>query len=315
MSLALRKIDPQEMTEMEKVKGFFLSAVWRDSAESGYEVHGVYRNSSPLPIALLSTFSYKKLGKSLLITPPMAPHCGFEILNIPENAVKRQSTTKQILRTVADKFHDSKAYIDLAFPYDAVDMQPFKECDFEIEVGYTFLLDLDLKSEDDLLSGMTSERRKNLRDGRSLNLSTRLNPPVDDVVSLVNQTLSGQGVTSHDKTLRNLLKANSHQIFSIGVFDGDQMTATAIIGMDARRAHYLAGGTQKTSAAAGPLSLWEAIKESKKRGAKEFDFLGSSVPAIERYFRAFGGELTPYFRIRRNTALVDFLKSTKERFH
>jgi hypothetical protein len=32
-------------------------------------------------------------------------------------------------------------------------------------------------------------------------------------------------------------------------------------------------------------------------GFKTFDFEGSGIPAIEKFFRSFGGALTPYFCI------------------
>ena len=43
----------------------------------------------------------------------------------------------------------------------------------------------------------------------------------------------------------------------------------------------------------------ESIRHAKELGLKTFDFEGSVIPAIERYFRGFGGKLTPYYRVNK----------------
>jgi hypothetical protein len=60
---------------------------------------------------------------------------------------------------------------------------------------------------------------------------------------------------------------------------------------------------------AGALALWHAIQHAKSLNLKRFDFEGSMIKPIEKYFRGFGGELAPYFRISRaNFGLEVILK-------
>ena len=49
----------------------------------------------------------------------------------------------------------------------------------------------------------------------------------------------------------------------------------------------------------GPLAMWVAILKAKEMGLQVFDFEGSIVPPIERYFRGFGGKLTPIFSVHK----------------
>ena len=42
------------------------------------------------------------------------------------------------------------------------------------------------------------------------------------------------------------------------------------------------------------------LKKPKENKSKVFDFEGSMIPQIEKYFRGFGGELTPYFVLQKN---------------
>ncbi|MCB0402566.1 MAG: GNAT family N-acetyltransferase, partial [Flavobacteriales bacterium] len=79
---------------------------------------------------------------------------------------------------------------------------------------------------------------------------------------------------------------------------------------DQHAAYYLHGGTAHAFKTGGSMSLllWEAIRRSAKT-SQVFNFEGSMIESIERYFRAFGGEQVPYFEISRtNSRLLKFLK-------
>jgi hypothetical protein len=46
------------------------------------------------------------------------------------------------------------------------------------------------------------------------------------------------------------------------------------------------------------LLLWECMRFCKEEiGVAEFDFDGSDVASVERFFRGFGGRLTPRFSV------------------
>jgi len=70
-------------------------------------------------------------------------------------------------------------------------------------------------------------------------------------------------------------------------------------------AYYLHGVTDLNFKSTGSMSLllWEAIKRSSSK-TKAFNFEGSMVESIERYFRGFGGEQTPYFQISKTDSKV-----------
>ena len=82
---------------------------------------------------------------------------------------------------------------------------------------------------------------------------------------------------------------------------------------DKKSAYYIAGGSPKEVRTSGamPLLLWEAIKFSSKV-TKYFNFEGSMIKPIERFFRAFGGEQVPYFEITKiNSKFISFAKTFK----
>jgi hypothetical protein len=67
---------------------------------------------------------------------------------------------------------------------------------------------------------------------------------------------------------------------------------------DKNSAYYLMGGgdPELRNSGATSLCMWEAIKFASTV-TKRFDFEGSMIEPVERFFRAFGGVQTPYFSV------------------
>lgn len=82
--------------------------------------------------------------------------------------------------------------------------------------------------------------------------------------------------------------------------------AGAYLVTDSQAAYYLIGGGDPALRNSGATSLviWNAIQWALGRQL-DFDFEGSMVEPIERFFRSFGAKQTPYFQITRTpSALV-----------
>ena len=76
------------------------------------------------------------------------------------------------------------------------------------------------------------------------------------------------------------------------------MHAALYLVWDERAAYYLLGGgdPELRNSGAHSLIMWEAIKHAATV-SKTFDFEGSMVEPVERFFRAFGGRQVPYHRV------------------
>jgi hypothetical protein len=91
--------------------------------------------------------------------------------------------------------------------------------------------------------------------------------------------------------------------------------AAVYIVWDNQSAYYLMGGSDETFKSSGAYSLllWSAIKTSAGL-TKQFNFCGSMLPTVERFFRSFGGEQIPYLHLNKvnNKALNLFLSIKKQ---
>ena len=87
--------------------------------------------------------------------------------------------------------------------------------------------------------------------------------------------------------------------------------SACFIAWDKNTTYYVMGGSdpQYKNSASYSLLIYEAIKEASKHSSA-FDFCGSSIPSIERFFKGFGAEQVPYFHLKKinSKALKLFLK-------
>lgn len=78
----------------------------------------------------------------------------------------------------------------------------------------------------------------------------------------------------------------------------NQLHASILLVWDNETMYYLLGAAdpQHNNSGAMSLLLWQGIQLATEKGLA-FNFEGSMIPAIERFFSAFGGNLTPYHHI------------------
>lgn len=293
-------------------RNVFASAEWANAYASNILPLAIGNES--VTKAALNLFSYEKLGKTVLINPPFTRDCGLSFQFETDKTYSRISDVKHVMRFLMEyiKKNYANAYVDIAFPPSVVDIQPFIQEGFTPVISYTYRISLK-PDEKKLLSDFSSERRKNIRDAGKADLKIEMNQNVEEILTLVRDTWHRAGLKFDAALLRKILEADL--TFTLSVRSEGKMIAAAVIAMDKDCAYYVAGGTQKNTVnnGAGALVLWESMKMAKKLNRTMFDFCGSSVPSIEKFFRGFGGELTPYFRVRNNHKLFDILKSTKEK--
>src|SRR5699024_787057 len=81
---------------------------------------------------------------------------------------------------------------------------------------------------------------------------------------------------------------------------------------DQHSAYYLMGGASGRFRTSGAQSLlmWEAIKFASDKTNK-FDFEGSMLEPVERFFRGFGARQKPYFQITKMSKKMSVLMNTR----
>lgn len=153
-----------------------------------------------------------------------------------------------------------------------------------------------------LSSGHRRDWRRGLRDG--LTVRERVHP--DDFIALLTQTYEhgGKKQPFSERYLRRLLEAPQIPTLQVGVYQGDQLTAAALVPYDRHRGYYLHGGvTRPAPIGAAVLAHMSVMERLIGKGVAAYDLGGvrpgaddARLVGIADFKRRFGGGFEPVAR-------------------
>ena len=196
------------------------------------------------------------------------------------------------------------------------DCLPFRWCGYKVIPAYTYQVPLS-QSQDEIIANFSSTRRRNIRSALRDSIEIRPVYSFEAIEKLAKNTFDRQGKKLQTRVMRKILFefASPQNSFAYAAFRGDEPIAGVFCIFDVRTAYYLIGGYDASLAhqGAGAACMQEAILKAKSLGLETFDFEGSVIPPIERYFRGFGGELTSYFTANRAWLPIEVLLKFRKR--
>ena len=190
------------------------------------------------------------------------------------------------------------------FSHEFTDWLPFYWEGYSQTTRYTYILK-GLQDTNKLLLNMSQQIRRNIKNAeeQSVMVSSGLN--TEEFLKIQSLTFERQNKKNNQSSdvLRRLIDASrgrgQGEIFG-GHDKVGNLHAAAFVVWQKSSAYYIAGGGNPAlrSSGAQSLVLWEAIKFVSQY-TDTFDFEGSMLPGVERFFREFGATQTPYFTIHR----------------
>ncbi|MCB9189685.1 MAG: hypothetical protein H6599_10450 [Flavobacteriales bacterium] len=255
-------------------------------------------------------YIFNKLWEKHIITPPFLTDIQLRINCKAQNPSQVNSFYKDILESIALFLREQQAtVVDIVLPPYVLNGLPFVWAKFDLGIRYTYLLDLSF-SEMELLNRMSSQRRKNIKDGEKSEVVVDKIDDTEIIKKLALETLSSKNAKySEDLVNRIVSQSSSERLFTYLVHDNTDKLAMATCLSVEDEVYYLFGwvNSNAENSNAGTLALWNCIKHSQSV-AKRFNFAGSKIPSVERYFRGFGGELTPCLSISRKKGVSNLFK-------
>jgi hypothetical protein len=239
-------------------------------------------------------------GKSwfkTLVTPPFASHCGLFLDYHSSVTHKRNSFEKKVLDAIADFLKKSNyAYYQIDFPNAFTDMQSFVWKGLNVEVKYTYQVDL-TQTEEMLRTALDQKLRNVINKFEKEEGQLEFSSPSEDTSRLITTNFVNHQVKWKEDVFNSLMKADFMKS-AFAKING-KIAGVAITAGQGKCTYYLFGAVDRTlkNNAAGPAALFHAILQAKSQGFEIFDFEGSMIPEIEKYFRQFGGKLIPHFTI------------------
>jgi hypothetical protein len=182
---------------------------------------------------------------------------------------------------------------------------PFHWAGYRLEMRYTHRLE-GLGSEEALWNGLRGNIRSDIRKARNrLVVRDDLGLDVFHAVwakTFARQNLRPPASLAHLDRIESACAARGARAMLFGVDEADRVHAVAYAVWDDEAAFYVLGGGDPALRSSGATSLliWELIMRARAV-TDVFDFEGSMIERLARFFRGFGGRQTPYLHVSRTT--------------
>lgn len=289
--------------ELAKTHGTLFNRLdWLALFGSQMQAYGLFDDGGQLRGGL-SLYRERRWGLEIIRRPPFTPICGPFLAVRSTNPVAAFEERRRALECLAEHLDRSRAAICMVpLARDVADGLPFFWRGFKVVPLYTYLLDL-AQTPEQLRANMAPDRRNDVSKAQRDGLVAQREPDMATVRDLVLASFGRQRKHLDRALLEAVLfrYARPDNSYAFVVRRAEQPIAASFVIHDAQTAYYLLGGYRADNRhhGAGALAVAEAIRHARELGLRTFDFEGSVLPPIERFFRGFGGRLTPYLTVNK----------------
>ncbi len=239
-----------------------------------------------------------RYGLKIIAPPPLTPFLGPLLFPREEwNRYKRRSFEEKVIGRLATQLPDLPI-IRLKLQYEMWNWLPFRWAGYKQTTLYSYRI----KNLDDV-GRIWSDFHSKLRN--EINYASRCCEvrQVDDA-ELVFRLFEGRFQRKGKKKtfswnwfagIDQALTQRQARALFVCYASGDNPIAGAYIAWDTRSAYLLLTGFDEDENVRGAtaLAIWSSIQFVSGKGLS-YDFEGSMLPGVERFFRDFGGDLCPY---------------------
>ena len=238
----------------------------------------------------------------MLTMPPLTQTLGPWLERSTGGAARALSTEMSLLGELEAALPPAHAFVQHFSP-TMLNALPFYWAGYRLDLRYTYRLE-GLRSPEALWDGLRGNIRREIRKART-QLEIRDDVGLDRFYSVWIKTFARQGLKppASMAQLERLDAACAQRNARAMLFAQDaaqRVHAVIYVVWDRHAAFHLLGGADpelRTSGAASML-MWEAIMRAREV-TDVFDFEGSMLKPVERFFRAFGSRQAPYLRVSR----------------
>lgn len=299
----MNRIDKyRNLCEQEDSIPLFSQAWWLDATagEGAWDV--VLVEKADAILAAMPFVARKRYGLTLLGQPGLTQSLGPWLRETSGKTATKLAHHKDWLQGLIDQLPPFAHYAQ-NWHWKMDNWLPFYWAGFTQTTRYTYILH-ELSDEQALWQGLRENIRTDIKKASNrFRLRVRDDLSIDDFLVLNRMTFARQGMDLPytEAFVHSLDQACAErQARKILIVEDEQGRhhAGVYIVWDSNSAYYLMGGGDPELRTSGATSLcmWEAIKFASAV-TQRFDFEGSMIEAVEKFFRAFGAQQTPYFSV------------------
>jgi hypothetical protein len=278
----------------------FHTSLWLKNSGDDFKIYAIYKGGHIF--AGFVTGVKKIVGVKAAWPPLLTPWLGPIYRRSNSKYVTQISNRKEVNKIFAKKIKEDFDYFNLSFSPEIKDLQSYIWEGFSTEVKYTYRIKLD--DLNSIWDSMGKSHRNDILRAKKDGIEIVCPQNFDTAFKLIEKTFYRQKKNIKFKKRAYKIndifsKNNKSRLFLAIDLLGEPIAAVYII-WDNKTSYYLLGGYdfEKSHRGASSFAIWKAIEYSKKNlGLESFDFEGSMIQNIEKFFRNFGGRIVPHYSL------------------
>jgi hypothetical protein len=257
-----------------------------------------------MPYYIKKKFGFTIIGMPLL-TQTLGPYIKYPA---GQKYEAKLSWEQEVMEYFIDKL-PSFSVFSVNFHKSITNWLPFYWSGFHQTTRYSYVIPKGM-SFDEVLKNCSNDTKRRLLRLNELGIKPYESFDVGNLYRLASLTFKRKTMEipySYDffyNLARACMQNDACKIYFVDDTDGNKVAGGLFV-YDKNTVYYLVGGIdpEKKNLGAMNLVMFEGIKFALETG-REFDFEGSMVKEIEKYFRSFGAIQVPYFRVYKYKTLV-----------
>ncbi len=250
--------------------------------------------------------------------PMLDKYLGILFIKDSGNRQKVLSKEYKYMELIIEEIKEIKSF-DYYFHPNFKNWIPLSWQGFTQQTRYTYRIDYK-NGLDAIFSNFHGNLKNDIKNAKKNNITVKEDISFELLWELVSKTFLRQGSKAPFKKEKlhyfiNTLK-DRDQLRTFGAFNevGDCIAVLGIVYED-KSSYLLLNGIdiEKQVRGANALMIWNTIEYFYNK-CNYFDFEGSMLPGVEPFYRRFGGELTPYYKIW-NDNLFNYVKMKAKKLY
>src|SRR5579872_6571055 len=283
---------------------------WLDAVDQDFKILGCWNSETGKLVAGIPLPWKKRAGLLLYHPPRLTPYLG-PIFDLSED----DTTSEQLsmMRHCGEQLAQAIQGFDCLYYIAgaaAPDLQGFVWAGFSVELAYTFRFDAGMTPES-VSEQITRTHRQKLK--KSSQYIIEAGDDLRALATLSNQTFERQGIACpfSESYLRQLWDALSRRGKATLYTARDlkqRPVSSLLVVHDERTSYQIVSGIDTTlrDSPAGYLLTWRAICDALNAG-RSFDFEGSGIRGVEKYYRRWGAPARPVWQLKKDGSFRGWL--------
>ena len=260
-------------------------------------------------LGVMPIYPKRKWGLSYHLQPTFCQYWGiFFAEELTKATADTLSKKRKVVLSIIEALKDFSYMIHYLAP-EFDDPVPFIWAGYKLTPRYTYRISLHA-SEDNLWQDTANDLRRKVKKAKKIGFSFHLAKELTEWVTLVKHQLSNGndvmgGIPDWEEKMcaiaAYLITIDGLRLYCVKDTEGNLMAA-GFFAHYQTQAIFLHSVYHSDAANFGAVDLlmWQAILQAKAESCTSFDFEGSMIEGVEKFFRKFGAQPVPYLQIAKN---------------